>query len=258
MSNIPVSAIFRFLTGAILLPNHSKFLFVCLFVFLNVRLHLLTPVWILRCFKNSSSILTWSICKQYQTNWNRIWSLCPFFAMLYTYLDLKTKLYEISVILSFVGILFHDDSSFLFRSYTFWKKPWCFHTFIVTFNRLEWTCSICAVWVNPLLSQISFEWQQGFWIYFIYVRLRHSFAYLRSVILSVDWSTRRLQSWTCSSLPTVAELLKLTQSIVIEIQRQFADLYKVQLCIRRFFCGCPSDLRGEGGRLSPAWWQYSS
>ena len=38
-----------------------------------------------------------------------------------------------------------------------------------------------------------------------------------------------------SSLPTVAEFVKLTQSIVIEIQRQSADLYKVQLCNRQFF-----------------------
>ena len=35
-----------------------------------------------------------------------------FQAMLCTYLDLKTKLYEIAVILSSVRILFHDDSSF--------------------------------------------------------------------------------------------------------------------------------------------------
>ena len=37
-----------------------------------------------------------------------------------------------------------------------------------------------------------------------------SFAHLRPVILSADWSTRRLQDWTCTSLPTVAEFLKLT------------------------------------------------
>ena len=49
-------------------------------------------------------------------------------------------------------------------------------------------------------------------------------------------------------LPTGAEFLNLTQSIVIEIQRQSADLYKVQLCNRQFFCGCPSDLRGKGIR----------
>ena len=54
----------------------------------------------------------------------------------------------------------------------------------------------------------------------IYFRIRHSVAHLRPVILSADWSIRRLQSWTCLSLPTVAEFVKLTQSIVIEIQRQ--------------------------------------
>ena len=51
----------------------------------------------------------------------------------------------------------------------------------------------------------------------IYFRIRHSFAHLRPVILSADFSIRRLQSWTCSSLSTVAEFVKLTQSIVIEI-----------------------------------------
>ena len=69
----------------------------------------------------------------------------------------------------------------------------------------------------------------------IYFRIRHSFEHLRPVILSADWSISRLQSWTCSSLPTVAEFVKLTQSTVIEIQRQSADLYKVQLCNRQFF-----------------------
>ena len=69
----------------------------------------------------------------------------------------------------------------------------------------------------------------------IYFRIRHSFAHLRPVILSAEWSISRLQSWTCSSLPAVAEFVKLTQSIVIEIQRQSADLYRVQLCNQQFF-----------------------
>ena len=55
------------------------------------------------------------------------------------------------------------------------------------------------------------------------------------VILSADWSISRMQSWTCASLPAVAEFVKLTQGIVIEIQRQSADLYRVQLCNRQFF-----------------------
>ena len=80
--------------------------------------------------------------------------------------------------------------------------------------------------IVPLAGNTSY---QGFWIY-LYFRIRHSFAHLRPVILSADWSISRLQSWTCSSLSTVAEFVKLTQSIVIEIQRQSADLYKVQLC----------------------------
>ena len=97
-------------------------------------------------------------------------------------------------------------------------------------------------------TQIQID--QGFWIY-LYFRIRHSFAHLRPVILSADWSISRLQSLTCSSLPTVAEFVKLTQSIVIEIQRQSADLYKVQLCNRQFFCGVHSGLRGKGIRVSP-------
>ena len=91
----------------------------------------------------------------------------------------------------------------------------------------------------------SVKYNQGFWIY-LYFRIRHSFVHLRPVILSADWSISRLQSWTCSSLLTVAEFVKLTQSIVIEIQRQSADLYKVH------FCGVHSDLRGKGRRVSPA------
>ena len=71
--------------------------------------------------------------------------------------------------------------------------------------------------------------------------------------MSADWSISRLQSWTCSSLSTVAEFVKLTQSIVIEIPRQSADLYKVQLCNRQFFCSVHSGLRGKGIRVSPAW-----
>ena len=61
------------------------------------------------------------------------------------------------------------------------------------------------------------------------------FAHLRPLILSADWSIRGLQRWTCSRLPTVAEFVKLTQSIVIDIQRQSADLHKVQLCNKRHF-----------------------
>ena len=89
------------------------------------------------------------------------------------------------------------------------------------------SCRVCLS--NMLL------WRDiaGFWIY-LYFRIRHSFAHLRTVILSADWSISRLQSWTCSSLSTVAEFVKLTQSIVIEIQRQSADLYEVQLCNRQF------------------------
>ena len=91
----------------------------------------------------------------------------------------------------------------------------------------------------------SVKYNQGLWIY-LYFRIRHSFAHLGPVILSADWSISRLQSWTCSSLPTIAEFVKLTQSIVIEIQRQSADLYKVH------FCGVHSNLRGKGIRVSPA------
>ena len=69
----------------------------------------------------------------------------------------------------------------------------------------------------------------------IYFRIRHSFAHLRPVILSADWSIRGTQSWTCSRLPAVAEFVKLMQSIVLDNQRQSVDLHKVQLCNRRHF-----------------------
>ena len=59
------------------------------------------------------------------------------------------------------------------------------------------------------LSIRSVEYNQGFWIY-LYFRIRLSFVHLRPVILSADWSISRLQSWICSSLPTVAEFVKIT------------------------------------------------
>ena len=74
----------------------------------------------------------------------------------------------------------------------------------------------------------SVKYNQGFWIY-LYFRIRHSFAHLRPVILSADWSISRLQSWACSSLPTVAEFVKLTQSIVIEISDS------LQTCTKSIF-----------------------
>ena len=111
--------------------------------------------------------------------------------------------------------------------------------------------SLIKVWlqINKCLQRY-FTKDSGLYLYF---RIRHSLTHLRPVILSADWSISRLQSWTCSSLPTVAEFVKLTQSIVIEIQRQSADLYKVQLCNRPFFCSVHSALRGKGIRVSPAW-----
>ena len=91
-----------------------------------------------------------------------------------------------------------------------------------------------------------YTWGQG-WI-------RHSFAHLRPLILSADWSISRLQSWTCLSLTTVAEFVKLTQSIVVEIQRLSADLYSQSPTLQStIFCGVHSGLRGKGIRVSPAW-----
>ena len=110
----------------------------------------------------------------------------------------------------------------------------------VPFDQMETSRSMQTRSGNPVRTPNrngifpTSELSQGFWIY-LYFRIRHSFAHLRPVILPADWSISRLQSWTCSSLPTVAEFVKLTQSIVIEIQRQSADLYKVQLCNQQFF-----------------------
>ena len=67
--------------------------------------------------------------------------------MLCTYLDLKTTFYEIAVILSSLGILFYEDSTF--QKLHALKKTVAFHIFIEKFHHLDWTYSICAVWVNP-------------------------------------------------------------------------------------------------------------
>ena len=63
--------------------------------------------------------------------------------------------------------------------------------------------------------------------------------------MSADRSISRLLSWTCSSLPTVAEFVKLTLSIVIEIQtvRRLVQNPTLQSTI---FCGVHSGLRGKG------------
>ena len=48
--------------------------------------------------------------------------------------------------------------------------------------------------LNPAYIEIGLcTLHQGFWIY-LYFRIRHSFAHLRTVILSADWSIRGLQS----------------------------------------------------------------
>ena len=62
----------------------------------------------------------------------------------------KNKNLWIAIILSSVGILFHDDSAFCSGSEgTCFQRNLGVSHFIVTFNHLEWTYSICAVWVNP-------------------------------------------------------------------------------------------------------------
>ena len=84
--------------------------------------------------------------------------------------------------------------------------------------------------LSPKVFETSPFFSPSIAYHYLYFRIRHSFAHLRPVILSADWSICRLQSWTCSNLPTFVEFLKLTQSTEIEIQRQSADLFKVQLC----------------------------
>ena len=71
--------------------------------------------------------------------------------MLCTYLDLKTKLYNIAVVLSSAGILFHDDSTICSEVKCF-ERNLGVHIFIIRFyNHLEGAYSnlLCAVWVNP-------------------------------------------------------------------------------------------------------------
>ena len=86
----------------------------------------------------------------------------------------------------------------------------------------------------------------------LYYMIGLSFAHLRPVISSADWSTSRIQDWTCTSLknslPIVAEFLKLTSSIIVI---DFSDslqtcTYKVQSCNQHLFCECSSNLRGKG------------
>ena len=116
--------------------------------------------------------------------------------------------------------------------------------------------------LQKLLLNGDKETDHGFFLFtkarildlLIYFRIRLSFAHLRPVILSADSSISRMQSWTCASLPGVAEFVKLTQGIVIEIQRQSADLYRVHVTLQStIVCGVHSDLRGKGIRVSPAW-----
>ena len=122
----------------------------------------------------------------------------------------------------------------------------------------QWNCYKLMTSLNHYTYVwVAVGWlSQGFWIY-LYFRIKHSCAHLRPVILSAVWSIRRLQSWTCSSLPTVAEFVKLRQRIAIEIQRQFADLHKVQLCNRQFFVGVPAihvvKYTSVIRLMSPAW-----
>ena len=56
--------------------------------------------------------------------------------MLCTYLDLKTKFYEIAIILSSVGILFHEGSTFCSEVTCFERNLGVSH-FHGKFNHLE-------------------------------------------------------------------------------------------------------------------------
>ena len=88
-------------------------------------------------------------------------------------------------------------------------------------------------------------------ILILFFRIRHSLAHLRPVILSADWSISRLQSWTCSSLRTVAEFVKLTfcyrNSATV---RRLVQSPTLQSTIS---CGVHSDSRGKGIRVSLTW-----
>ena len=52
---------------------------------------------------------------------------------------------------------------------------------------------------------------------------------------------------------TQSIVIILTQSIVIEIQHSLQTCTKSNFAIENF-CGCHSDLRGKGIRVSPAWY----
>ena len=103
------------------------------------------------------------------------------------------------------------------------------------------------------LELVNFKCNQGFWIY-LYFRIRHSFAYLRPVILSADWSVRRLQSW---DLFKSADCRWISKTYAEYCYRNSATVCRLvqspTLKSTIIFCGCPSDLRGKGIRVSPAW-----
>ena len=96
--------------------------------------------------------------------------------------------------------------------------------------------------VNSMMLHSSMhDLKRSIWKDFLY----------RPLISSTDWSTCSLQDWTCRSLPTVAEFLKLTHCF--RNSATFPDLYnrpnKIQSSIRQqFFCGCPRYLCSEGTR----------
>ena len=86
----------------------------------------------------------------------------------------------------------------------------------------------------------------------LHFRIRHSFAHFRPVILSADWLIRRLQSWACSSLPTLAEFVKPYAEYCYRNSATVRRLVQSPTLQLTIFCGCPSDLRGKGIRVSPA------
>ena len=130
---------------------------------------------------------------------------------------------------------FEIKLSITFDRNMIWKSFWCQNVPWILNNMLKLKYQFWCLPQRALLARVGSHIcvikDSGFYFYY---RIQISFAHLRPVILSADWSTRRLQDWTCTSLPTVAEFLKLKQSIVTEIQRQSADLYKVQSCSWHF------------------------
>ena len=130
------------------------------------------------------------------------------------------------------------------------------------------TCTIWLLWRHvktlytlrvftkePIRKQTKFEFinigYQGFWI--LILQDKTLFCAFEAGDIVCWLVNPPIQSWTCSSLPTVAEFLKLNAEYCYRNSATVRRLVQSPTLQSTIFCGCPSDLRGKGIRVSPAW-----